>query len=235
MTHEYSDRWFTTFLEPIPPEQTRSEVAFLARQLPLPGFRRILDLACGPGRHASALAEAGYDVTGVDVHRPSLTAARARAGPGARFVQADMRDLRALPEDFDGVTCMWQNFGHFDAATNARVLRQAAGRLRAEGRLVLDLYHRKFFEANQGVRRHERSGVVIEEWKAMRGDRLDVRIRYGGDGEDRFEWQLYTPEALVALAGRCGFRPILGCREFDASRPASPERPRMQWVFGKVE
>ncbi|MFW6201016.1 MAG: class I SAM-dependent methyltransferase, partial [Gemmatimonadota bacterium] len=72
MTNTYSARWFDTFLAPVPEERTRAEIAFLRRHLPPERYGSILDVACGPGRHALALAEAGYAVTGVDVDRPSL-------------------------------------------------------------------------------------------------------------------------------------------------------------------
>ena len=46
---------------------TSQEVAFLIETLRLPPGARILDVGCGPGRHAVALAQAGLSVTGVDV------------------------------------------------------------------------------------------------------------------------------------------------------------------------
>jgi SAM-dependent methyltransferase len=56
-----------------------------------------------------------------------------------------------------------QGFGYFDDKTNANVLRQMAERLRPRGRLVLDFYHRGFFEGKDGER-------VLESWCAA-GDR----------------------------------------------------------------
>ena len=60
----YSARWFRVFLDTVSAAQTRVEVAFLSRQLPRPGYARVLDLFCGSGRHALPLAEQGYEVTG---------------------------------------------------------------------------------------------------------------------------------------------------------------------------
>jgi len=263
VTNRYSTTWFETFLETISPGQTESEIAFLRRQLPLPAYRRVLDLACGRGRHAAPLARLGYAVTGLDHDPMALDAARRRSGSEVRYVEGDMRDLSILSEPFDVVINLWQSFGHFDPATNAGVLRQIAERVPGSsrpcpaavaasagtglgsagardgpavlGRLVLDVYHRGFFERHQGVRPLERHGrTVAVETKSMRGDRLTVRLDYGpGQPPDRLDWQLYTPEELVALARECGFSCLLTCSGFDEHTPVSPDDPRMQLVFEK--
>ena len=48
-------------------EDTKNEVNFLIDQLKLQGNEKILDLACGYGRHSLELARRGYDVTGIDI------------------------------------------------------------------------------------------------------------------------------------------------------------------------
>jgi 2-polyprenyl-3-methyl-5-hydroxy-6-metoxy-1,4-benzoquinol methylase len=62
VANSYSPTWFELFLETQP--YTAEEVAFVARNLPDPSHHRILDVCCGPGRHARPLAEQGYEVDG---------------------------------------------------------------------------------------------------------------------------------------------------------------------------
>jgi SAM-dependent methyltransferase len=64
---------------------------YARRQGMQPGDVRILELGCGNGRNVSLpVAEQGFDVTGVDVHEPSIAAAKARNSlPHARFVRGD--------------------------------------------------------------------------------------------------------------------------------------------------
>src|SRR5215510_13351140 len=116
---EYSPTWYELFLEPIALEQTEREAAFVAAWLPLPAYAGVLDLCCGQGRHARALARRGYRVTGVDANTVALAAARQVPGNSIVYLQHDMRRLEELPGLFDAVICLWQSFGYFDAATNA--------------------------------------------------------------------------------------------------------------------
>lgn len=48
-------------------EDTKRQVDFLVEKLNLTGNERILDLACGFGRHSLELARRGFDVIGVDI------------------------------------------------------------------------------------------------------------------------------------------------------------------------
>src|SRR5438874_3329342 len=82
----------------VTPELTRSECDFVVAELAPDGPERLagrlLDVPSGNGRHALALAERGYRVTGVDLSAEFVAEARARAGSlPVDFVLADMRDL----------------------------------------------------------------------------------------------------------------------------------------------
>jgi SAM-dependent methyltransferase len=235
MTNRYSTTWFELFLEPIPPAQTAHEIAFVARWLPPLAYTTVLDLCCGQGRHARPLAEAGYRVTGIDRSERALAAARRHSDDRITYIQGDMRDLDAVPGMFDAAVLLWQSFGYFDAATNTAVLRRIGRKLKPKGRLILDIYHRGFFERNQEVRRFERDGRAVVETKWMDGDRLTVRLDYEPGGTaDTFEWQLYTPEEIQALGEACGFGCMAICSGFDEATAASADSPRMQIVFEKL-
>jgi SAM-dependent methyltransferase len=230
--NEYSPTWYELFLQPIALDQTEREAAFVARWLPQPAYSTVLDLCCGQGRHARALAGRGYRVTGVDGNAAALAAARRVSEDTIAYLQHDMRRLAELPGTFDAIICLWQSFGFFDAAGNADILRQASRKLRPGGRLVLDIYHRGFFERNQGTRHYEREGRAISETKRMDGDRLTVMLDYGPDlPPDIYEWQLFSPDAIADLARQCGFTLLLACAGFDQATPASAEGARMQLVF----
>lgn len=76
--------------------------------------RSVLDVACGEGTFAVAMAGAGHQVTGVDRAPRMLEIARQRAslaGADVRFLCQDMRSL-ALPERFDLVTCWFDSLNY---------------------------------------------------------------------------------------------------------------------------
>jgi SAM-dependent methyltransferase len=234
MVNNYSRTWFDLFMSTMPQARTAYEVAFVARQLPRPRYHRLLDLACGTGRHARLLAEQGYDVLGIERDVRALTAAQEAASDCLAFLKYDMRDLAGLPGRFDGVICLWQSFGYFDASGNAAILQAIAEKLTPGGRCILDLYHRTFFEIHQGRRVFEVDGRSVVEDKHMRGDRLIVGLSYDGAEGDRFEWQLFRPHNLRALAETCGLTLRLTCTNFDEAQPASPTLPRVQYVLEKA-
>ena len=191
----------------------------------------MLDLCCGPGRHARPLSEAGYRVVGLD--RDALALADARTiAPAASFVRGDMQQLPFDARSVDAAICMWQSFGHFDAAGNEAVLAALARALVPNGVLVMDLYNRDAIR--EGTRLIERDGARIHESRTMRGDWLSVHLRYeSSGGEDSFEWCLFTPATLASAAASVGFETMLACADFDENVPASGKHPRMQLLLRK--
>lgn len=132
--------------------EARAQVGRLLELLALPAGARVLDLACGQGRHARLLAEAGYAVAGLDFSAPLLHLARdaarsaglptrpsVRSGGGAlSYRHGDMRRLPAAwGGRFDGVVNLFTSFGFFeDSADDAAVIRGVARVLRPGGRFL---------------------------------------------------------------------------------------------------
>ncbi|HEV7685578.1 MAG TPA: methyltransferase domain-containing protein [Acidimicrobiia bacterium] len=88
---------------------TDQEVDFLVDALGLASGARVLDVGCGPGRHAHALAVRGFEVVGVDISERFVALAREGAPAGAlvTFERADARALR-FDNEFDAVISLCQ-------------------------------------------------------------------------------------------------------------------------------
>lgn len=229
-SNSYSQRWFEFFHARISEARTTQEAAFVCRCLPLPDFRRVADVCCGMGRHARALARLGYAITGIerDVH----AIARARElGGGPTYVQADIRDYSPAPGAFDAAIVMSQSFGYFDAPTNREMLGHLAASVRAQGRIILDLWSREFFAAHQGEREFDIAGARVRESKHLVGDRLVVQLDYPDGSHDRFDWQLFSPTQLGALAESVGLAVLHVCTDFDIASSPVPDKPRIQFVL----
>ena len=231
----YSPTWFECFLRRIPPEQTRREVDFLARQLPLPAFGDVLDICCGEGRHAAEMSRRGYAVTGVDRDQSAIARACANA-PAARFIVANVRELSALGgPPFDAAVCLWQTFGYFDPDTNAAILRDIAARLRPSGRLVLDMCHRLYFESRAGEREFVINGKQVVERRTVTGGHLRVELSFDKAEVDLFQWQLYTPDELIDVGQIAGVSLVLACSGFDETKQPSAETSRYQLVLERAQ
>jgi hypothetical protein len=107
------------------------------------------------------------------------------------------------------------------------VLDELAGRLRPGGRLVLDVYHREFFEAHRG----EVLNRGVRERKTVCDGRLLTELFYADGATDRIERQLFTPAKLSAAAALRGLVEVLTCSGFDEAVPPTSASPRVQIVF----
>lgn len=230
-SHAYSPEWYAIFLDAIPAVQTEAEVAFIARQLPLESHASLLDLCCGPGRHANLLASRGYQVLGIDNNAEQIARAAAQAPAGASFRTHDIREFATLPSQFNGVINLWASFGYFDDATNERILRDIARRLRPGGRVIIDVYNREYMISMPASESSERAGVTVKTQRHWIGNRMRVELTYGSGAGDEFEWHVYTPDELSNVCAAAGLDTVLSCAWFNESLPASAEHARMQLVL----
>lgn len=136
----YFDQGYVNEYEPLfDLVSDRQQVARLMELLQLESGARIADVPCGQGRHAHLLAEAGYDVDGLDLSAHLIALAKARGT--ARNLRYRRGDMRKLPANwtgcFDAVLNLFTSFGFFsDARDDAQVIREFARVLKPGGVLV---------------------------------------------------------------------------------------------------
>jgi SAM-dependent methyltransferase len=131
---------------------TNREIAFLDACGLLRSGRRILDVACGGGRHSLAMARRGALVTGLDLGPAAIATAKRRAhkaGLTVEFVQGDVRAM-AYEAVFDAVTFIFGCFTEMPSPDAEAVLRRISRSLRPGGMFVLDVYAPHFFAALDG-------------------------------------------------------------------------------------
>ena len=201
--------------------------------LPPHSFPRLLDLCCGPGRHASLLAHRGYQILGLDANESAVRRAQALC-PDACFEVGDMRSLSSLPGPFDGVVNLWHSFGYYDDETNQAVVHQVREILRRSGRAIFDLYNRDHFATRPLIEVTERGGRRIRTTRSWRGLRQRVVLEYDGRIGEELEWRLYSPGEFHDLCAAAGLRTLVQCAWFDEATPVSPEHARMQFVVERV-
>jgi SAM-dependent methyltransferase len=130
--------WAYDLVVPQPGGPAPAEVARL-----LAGRRRIVDAGCGTGRHAAALAEAGFEVTGIDASPELLEVARRRLQTLKQVTGTYLRvgDLRSWqPEQpFDGALCRGVLGDFIEDDDRQAALDNLARMLRPGGLLVADV------------------------------------------------------------------------------------------------
>ena len=212
---KYFDSQYLLEYEPIfDLAQDRREVARLIELLGLPTGSRVLDVPCGQGRHAHLLAEAGFDVDGLDLSSDLLQRARERGTSRTlRYTRGDMRRLPARwTGRFAAVVNLFTSFGFFlEPSDDARVVAEWTRVLEPGGCLVWhggnrDGVMRRFIARDWWLTSdgtmigHERSfdalsGVltVSSTWRGTRA---------AGEREHRI--RLYSANHLAELLARHG-------------------------------
>jgi SAM-dependent methyltransferase len=124
---------------------------------------KILDLACGKGRHSIYLNKKGLDVTGVDLSFNNIQYAKQFANDTLRFAIHDMRDVYN-PDHFDYIFNLFTSFGYFDTKKeNLDVIKATISSLKSNGFFVLDFLN-PYVVVNNLVKREikEIDGVKFE-------------------------------------------------------------------------
>lgn len=204
---------------------TDQEVEFLCDVLGLASGMRVLDVGCGPGRHAYALARRGIECHGIDISQRFVAIAQANAPAGATFEVADARRLGqavgvARAQPFDAAISLCQ--GAFGLAAmpggpvppidpDGEILDSMAQAVRPGGQVAVSAFSAYFqlrhledgdsFDADHGVN-HERTALLSP----------------GGEEAEHDLWtSCFTPRELRLLATSVGL-------EVDALWSVTPGR-----------
>lgn len=102
---------------------------------------RILDIACGRGRHAIYLNKKGYDVTGIDLSEQNIRYAQQFEQKNLHFFVHDMRRL-SFVNYFDIALNLFTSFGYFETEKDhVNALKSFRKGLKADGTLVIDYFN----------------------------------------------------------------------------------------------
>ncbi len=142
----------------------------LTHYLNLPEKAKVLDLACGKGRHSIYLNQLGFEVTGADLSENSIAIASKNSNDSLHFQVHDMRE--PFEEKFDAIFNLFTSFGYFDNDNdNLKTLIAIKESLSEYGFGVID-----FMNVN-----HVLANLIPEEVKTV--EDIDFHIkRYHSEG-----------------------------------------------------
>lgn len=215
-------------------EDTDAQVDFALRALALAPGAPVVDLGCGHGRHALALARRGHPVVGVDLVEGFVAMARAaaaREGLAAEFVHGDLRTFTVPQPAFDGAVCLFDAFGWFEDDDQARILYNVFSMLKPGGRLLLDLRTREFVTRLAPVAVTDAPGgdlmVDRQRFDLESGRLVDTRttVRGGKTRTVTFSVRIYAYTEIRMMLRAVGFEVERAYGGFDGA-PLSAMRPR---------
>jgi len=163
-------------------EDTMNQVDFILNLLELSGNERILDLACGYGRHSLELARRGFCVTGVDITKELIEDAKHTANAealDADFLQCDIRDV-SFVDEFDVVLNLADGaIGYLENdEENMKIFDIATKALRPNGKHLIDICnadHAEIFFPKKHWEKGNRALALAQfEW-----DSITRRMKYG--------------------------------------------------------
>lgn len=173
---------------------TEQEVGFLIDELSLKPGMRVLDVGCGPGRHAHALLGHGIDVVGLDISMAFLRA----AGEGT-WVRADARRLPFSNGSFDAAISLCQGgFGLLGGADDAGVIEQMAGVLKKGGAIAVSAFSAYF------AVRHLEEGDTFDAGTGVNHELAEVLDPAGNPQEFDLWTTCFTPRELRLIAAAAG-------------------------------
>jgi len=146
MQRKWFQYWFNSpYYHILYSQRNDEEAEFLIDNLssylkPAPNSR-ILDIACGRGRHAIYLNRKGYDVTGIDLSEQNIKYAKQFEQKHLHFFVHDMRKLSFI-NYFDISLNLFTSFGYFDSEKDhVNALKSFCKGLKPDGTLVVDYFN----------------------------------------------------------------------------------------------
>jgi SAM-dependent methyltransferase len=214
----FGAHYIATYRDRLSEQRTQHEVDLIARALGLSPGMRVLDTACGHGRHAIELAARGFDVVGVDINPYAIElatkiAAERGLADKVRFVRADLRDLTFV-ESFDGAFNYFTSFGWLESESeDERALHAITCALKNGATFMLEtmnLYHVaavfrptdewEVYSTGYSMKAEREWDVIqgrMHEWRTIR-DPQGVEHRYDA------HLRIYSPTELSAMFWRVG-------------------------------
>jgi len=175
MIMNWYEKWFgQDYIDVYTHRSEKEAVAFidtLEKILSLKPEHKILDLCCGTGRYSLALAQRGYQVTGIDLSSRLINLAEKRSGElGVKidFIVKDMRDI-PFSDYFDGILNMFTSFGYFDSdPENEKVITAVSSAVKKDGWFVLDFLNRDTIVKNfQEFDERKKGNVLIQQKRKL--------------------------------------------------------------------
>ncbi len=209
----------------------------LTADLQLEPNSKIIDLACGKGRHSVFLNKLGYDVLGLDLSRQSIEFDKQFENQTLVFNVHDMRN-KIDADPMDAVFNLFTSFGYFDnESDDKKVFQSVYDVLKPGGFFVLDYLNEEFVRKNITPESTiTRGDIEIKVTKKIEGKHIIKDIRFADKGKPYHFFEkvkLHTREAINSYAEECGFERIKIWGDYQLNEFDKENSPRCINLFKK--
>jgi ubiquinone/menaquinone biosynthesis C-methylase UbiE len=162
--HWFDSPYYHTLYKNRDEKEAQVFIDNLIEYLQIPKGSKLIDIACGKGRHAKYFNQKGMDVVGVDLSPNSINTAKKDENKSLKFSVHDMREIYK-ENTFNIVTNLFTSFGYFeDNKDEQKAINAMSSNLKKEGLLIIDFMNVKKVIAN----------LVLNEQKTINCIRFDI-------------------------------------------------------------
>lgn len=210
----------------------------LTQELQLPQQSKIIDLACGKGRHSLFLNELGYDVLGLDLSEESISHNSKYENATLKCAVHDMREP-IEGEPVDAVFNLFTSFGFFeDPEDDRKVFRSVSGILKPGAFFVLDFLNAGFVKDTLVTESVEKKGdIAFKISRKIENDFVVKDIRFEDKGQDFHYFEkvkLHTTEEMEQYGKETGLELIRVWGDYNLNPFDEVSSPRCINLFRKI-
>lgn len=174
---------------------------------------KVLDLACGAGRHSILFAKNGFDVTAVDISDNLLNVARKTANElslNISFIKSDLRELH-LTEKFHLILNLFTSFGYFETDDeNEEIIKFASEHLLNNAYFIIDFFNIVYLKNNIIPVTYDKieDGIIKQE-RVFEGNRIVKKITITKKNDVKYYYEsvrTYSKDELITLIIKNGLR-----------------------------
>ena len=205
-----------------------------------PSDIRVMDIACGAGRHALGLARKGFKTTANDLSPFLLECTRTQAEQENISIECTRQDMRHIVDEeaYDLVVQLFSSFGYFKTKKeDLEVLRNVHKALKQNGWYVLDLINPVYLKKNL-IPSSSRiiEDLTVSEKRRIEDDRVIKQITISAP-EDSITFEesvrLYDRETITEMLGSTGFTIETVFGDYEGSPHDKEISPRMMIIARK--
>jgi SAM-dependent methyltransferase len=187
-------------------EDAQNLIELILNNVTLPRNAKVLDLACGAGRHSILFAKNNFDVTAVDISDVLLNIAQKTAegiNLKINFINSDLRKL-CLTEKFNLIINLFTSFGYFHSdSENEMVMKMVSEQLLDNAYFIIDFFNIVHLRKNLiPITFDKLENGLIKQERVIEGDRVTKKITVDIAGRKRFYYEsvrAYSKDELVSM------------------------------------